>query len=141
MALRSVSMFVIRDIPFQIRTQEDQETISTVNLLELTPEGLMEYATNAKEAARLMLAAMTSQKAAENMNLKLQVVSLEQEQNRVNQEITQFESRMEVTPECTNGDLPNRITDLQGQLAARAPTTDTELRQDLEHTQEQLRVQ
>ena len=88
----------------------------------------MEYATNAKEAARLMLTAATSQKEAENTNLKAQVVSLEQEKNRLNQEITLFQSRMEVTPECTHGDLLNRITDLEGQLAARAPTTDTELR-------------
>ena len=127
MASGSGSQFVVRDVTFQIHTQEDLETISTVNLSELTPEGLMEYATNAKEAARLMLTAMTSQKEAENTNLKAQVVSLEQEKNRLNQEITLFQSRMEVTPECTYGDLLNRIMELEGQLAARPPTTHTDL--------------
>ena len=103
----SESQFVVRDVTFQIGIQEDLETISTVNLLELSPEGLMEYATNAKEAARLMLTAVTSQKEAENTNLKAPVVLLEQEKNSLNQEITLFQSRIKVTLECTHGDLLN----------------------------------
>jgi hypothetical protein len=58
------------DVTLQIRTQEDLETISTVNFSELTPKGVMEYATNVNAAARLMLTATTSQKEAENTNPK-----------------------------------------------------------------------
>ena len=61
----------------------------------------------------------------------------DQELALTQQKVKDLEARAAV---CTHGDLQTKITDLEQRLASRAPEGTENLRQELEETEEQLRI-